>query len=65
MGILNFFKKKSSSDIAKDRLKILLISDHLIRFSFAAYRSPDRASDRPESCPHRLQEAPRSYVLPF
>ena len=29
MKRINFFKKKSSSDIAKDRLKILLISDRI------------------------------------
>ncbi len=27
MGLMDFFKKKSSGDIAKDRLKLLLISD--------------------------------------
>lgn len=27
MGIMDFFKKKNSSDIAKDRLKLLLVSD--------------------------------------
>lgn len=27
MSILDFFKKKNSSDVAKDRLKLLLISD--------------------------------------
>lgn len=27
MGFLDFFKKKNSGDIAKDRLKLLLISD--------------------------------------
>ena len=29
MGFMNLFKKKSSRDIAKDRLKILLISDRV------------------------------------
>lgn len=29
MGLKNFFKKKSSREIAKDRLKILLISDRV------------------------------------
>lgn len=29
MGFGNFFKRKSSRDIAKDRLKILLISDRV------------------------------------
>ncbi len=29
MGIMKFFKKKSSREIAKDRLKILLISDRV------------------------------------
>ena len=29
MKTINFFKKKSSSNIAKDRLKILLISDRI------------------------------------
>lgn len=27
MGLMDFFKKKNSSDIAKDRLKLVLISD--------------------------------------
>lgn len=27
MGFMDFFKKKSSGDVAKDRLKLLLISD--------------------------------------
>ena len=27
MALMDFFKKKSSSDVAKDRLKLLLISD--------------------------------------
>ena len=27
MGLLDFFKKKSSGDVAKDRLKLLLVSD--------------------------------------
>lgn len=27
MGLMDFFKKKNSGDIAKDRLKLLLISD--------------------------------------
>lgn len=27
MGFMEFFKKKSSKDVAKDRLKLLLISD--------------------------------------
>lgn len=27
MGLLDFFRKKNSGDIAKDRLKLLLISD--------------------------------------
>lgn len=27
MGLLDLFKKKSSSDVAKDRLKLLLVSD--------------------------------------
>lgn len=27
MGILDLFKKKTSSDVAKDRLKLLLVSD--------------------------------------
>lgn len=27
MALLDFFKKKSSGDVAKDRLKLLLISD--------------------------------------
>ncbi len=29
MGFTNFFKRKSSKEIAKDRLKILLISDRV------------------------------------
>lgn len=29
MSLLNLFKKKSSSEVAKDRLKILLISDRV------------------------------------
>ena len=29
MGLMDFFKKKNSGDIAKDRLKILLISDRI------------------------------------
>ena len=27
MGLMDFFKKKTSGDIAKDRLKLLLVSD--------------------------------------
>ena len=27
MGLLDLFKKKGSSDVAKDRLKLLLVSD--------------------------------------
>lgn len=27
MGLMDFFKKKNSGDIAKDRLKLLLVSD--------------------------------------
>ncbi len=27
MSLMDFFKKKSSSDVAKDRLKLLLVSD--------------------------------------
>lgn len=27
MGFMDFFKKKSSGDVAKDRLKLLLVSD--------------------------------------
>ena len=27
MGFMDFFKKKNSGDVAKDRLKLLLISD--------------------------------------
>ena len=27
MGLKDFFKKKNSSDVAKDRLKLLLVSD--------------------------------------
>ena len=27
MALMDFFKKKSSSEVAKDRLKLLLISD--------------------------------------
>lgn len=27
MGLLDLFKKKTSSDVAKDRLKLLLVSD--------------------------------------
>jgi cell division topological specificity factor len=27
MGLMDFFKKKNSSDVAKDRLKLLLVSD--------------------------------------
>lgn len=27
MGLMDFFKKKSSGDVAKDRLKLLLVSD--------------------------------------
>ncbi|MFP3155460.1 cell division topological specificity factor MinE [Lachnospiraceae bacterium ZAX-1] len=27
MGLMDFFKKKNSGDVAKDRLKLLLISD--------------------------------------
>ena len=27
MGLMDLFKKKSSGDVAKDRLKLLLISD--------------------------------------
>lgn len=27
MGVMDLFRKKSSSDIAKDRLKLLLVSD--------------------------------------
>ena len=29
MGFMDFFKKKSSGDVAKDRLKLLLISDRV------------------------------------
>lgn len=27
MGLMDFFKRKSSGDVAKDRLKLLLVSD--------------------------------------
>ena len=27
MGLMDFFKKKSSGDVAKDRLKLVLVSD--------------------------------------
>ena len=27
MGLMDFFKKKNSSDVAQDRLKLLLVSD--------------------------------------
>ena len=27
MGFMDFFKRKSSGDVAKDRLKLLLVSD--------------------------------------
>ena len=27
MGLMDFFKKKNSSDVAKDRLKLLLVTD--------------------------------------
>lgn len=27
MGLMDFFKKKNSGDVAKDRLKLLLVSD--------------------------------------
>lgn len=27
MGLMDFFRKKSSGDVAKDRLKLLLVSD--------------------------------------
>ncbi len=27
MGLMDFFKKKTSGDIAKDRLKLVLVSD--------------------------------------
>ena len=27
MGVMDFFRKKSSGDVAKDRLKLLLVSD--------------------------------------
>ena len=27
MGLMDLFKKKSSGDVAKDRLKLLLVSD--------------------------------------
>ena len=30
MGFMDFFKRKSSGDVAKDRLKLLLVSDLLI-----------------------------------
>ena len=30
MGVMDLFRKKTSSDIAKDRLKLLLVSDRAI-----------------------------------
>ena len=29
MGLLDFFNRKSSSEVAKDRLKLLLVSDRV------------------------------------
>lgn len=39
MGLMDFFKKKTSGDIAKDRLKLVLVSDR-------ANCSPDIMEDR-------------------
>ena len=30
MGFMDFFKKKNSGDVAKDRLKLLLVSDRAV-----------------------------------
>ena len=40
MGLMDLFKKKSSGDVAKDRLKLLLVSDRANCSPCLLYTSP-------------------------
>ena len=56
MGLLDLFKKKGSSDVAKDRLKLLLVSDRDKQKILQTYRI---------FAQRRQQEQERQKVIMF